>query len=138
LESRGTWERVDKLPEGVKAIGFTVVMKTKRDGNGNLDKRKARITAQGFSQIEGIDFFDTFSPVARITAFRFFIAMCAVLDLNVRYFDVSSAFLYPFLEETIYMKAPPLQATDKPGEEFVRLIRAIYGLSSPAVAGMWK
>jgi hypothetical protein len=128
LESRGTWERVDHLPPGAKAIGYTVVMKTKRDGNGKLDKRKARITAQGFSQVHGVDYFDTFSPVARITAFRFFISMCAILDLNVRYFDVSSAFLYPELEETIYMKAPPLKATDKPGTEFVRLIRAIYGL----------
>jgi hypothetical protein len=128
LEKRGTWERIDALPPGARAIGFTVVMKTKRDGSGQLDKRKARIVAQGFNQIEGIDFFDTFSPVARITAFRFFISMCTILNLNVKYFDVASAFLYPYLDETIYMKAPPRKATDKPGEGFVKLLRAIYGL----------
>jgi len=92
IEKNGTWKMVD-LPEGKKAIGLKWVFKTKFDANGSLQKHKACLVAKGYAQQHGIDFEETFSPVARFETVRLVLALAAQLQWLVYQFDVKSAFL---------------------------------------------
>ena len=67
LHEAGTWEIVELLP-GVNIVGSKWVFKAKKDAEGNVAHKKARLVAQGFSQIPGIDYFDTYAPVARLAS----------------------------------------------------------------------
>ena len=75
------WTRTT-LPPGKKAIGNTWVYKVKKDENGNIERFKARLCAQGFSQRQGIDFDQTFSPVVRIDTLRVVFSIVAAKDLD--------------------------------------------------------
>ena len=81
-------------------------MKKKLKPDGSVDKYKARLVAKGFKQRENIDFFDTFSPVTRITSIRVLIALAAIHNLEVHQMDVKTGFLNGELEEEIYMEQP--------------------------------
>ena len=79
LESMATnqvWEIVE-LPKGVKAVGCKWVYKTKKDSNGNVEQYKARLVAKGFTQREGLDYHNTFSPVSKKDSFRIIMALVA-------------------------------------------------------------
>ena len=76
----------------------------KRDGT--IDKYKARLIVKGYKQKEGLDYFETFSPVTRITSIRILIALAAVYDLKIDQMDVKTTFLNGELEEEIYMEQP--------------------------------
>ena len=93
-----TWYITD-LPPGCKALGNKWIMTRKPGG-----KYKSRLVVQGFRQKEGIDYFDTYSPVTRITSIRLMIAIAALRDLEIHQMDVKTAFLNGDLEEEIYMK----------------------------------
>ena len=99
------WELVD-LPPGRKSIGNKWVFKIKRRADGLIDKFKARLVAKGFTQIEGVDYEETFSPVVRIAYIRLLLALVAYLDLELIQMDVKTAFLNGSLEEEIYMDQP--------------------------------
>ena len=92
------------LPEGFKALGCKWIFKTKLKADGTIDKYKARLVVQGFRQKEGLDFFDTYSPVSRITSIRTIICIAALRNLEIHQMDVKTAFLNGDLEEEIYMK----------------------------------
>ena len=77
----GTWEVVHSLPPGRKAIGYKWVFKIKRNFDDTIAQYKARLTAKGFSQIAGVDFRDTFAPVARQTSLRLFFSLVVALVL---------------------------------------------------------
>ncbi|CAM8933760.1 unnamed protein product [Rhodiola kirilowii] len=96
--------------------------------DGSVDKFKARLVIQGFMQKEGIDFFDTYAPVARISTIRLFIALAAINNLVVHQMDVKTAFLNGDLDEEIYMKQP--EGFIMPGNEnkVCKLIKSLYGL----------
>jgi len=81
-------------------------LKKKLKPDGSVDKYKARLVAKGFKQRENIDFFDTFSPVTRITSIRVLIALAAIHNLEVHQMDVKTGFLNGELEEEIYMEQP--------------------------------
>ena len=98
-----TWEIVD-LPSGIKPLGCKWIFKKKLKSDGSIDKYKARLVAKGFKQKEGLDFFDTYSPVTRITSIRLLIAIAALYDLEIHQMDVKIAFLNGELEEEIYME----------------------------------
>ena len=109
-----TWELVD-LPPGNKPLGYKWIFKRKLKDDGTIDMYKARLVVKGFRQKEGLDYFDTYSPVTRITSIRLLIALAAVYDLQIHQMDVKTAFLNGELEEEIYMEQP--EGFIVPGQE---------------------
>lgn len=123
----GTFELVE-LPPGRKAIASKWVFRVKRDHLGAVTKYKARLVACGYTQVPGVDFFETFAPVARAESFRTLLALAAHFDWEIAQLDVKSAFLNGKLEEDIYMK-PPKGFAGKGREHLVwKLLKTLYGL----------
>ena len=106
LRNRGCW-RVIKTPNGVKLIKSKYVYRLKKDWTGKIIKRKSRLVVQGFLQVEGIDYNETYAPIAKVTTFRLMLALAKVLDLHIHQLDVDSAFLYADLKEHVFMQPPP-------------------------------
>nr|KAJ0200496.1 hypothetical protein LSAT_V11C600308410 [Lactuca sativa] len=100
-----TWV-LSVLPPGCKALGSKWTLKRKMKVDGTIDKYKARLVTQGFRQKEGIDFFDTYAPVARISTIRLLLALAAIHNLVIHQMDVKTAFLNGDLDEEMYMKQP--------------------------------
>ena len=122
-----TWDLV-RLPEGKQAIGCRWVFKTKYKSDGFVDKYKARLVAKGFKQKEGIDYQETFAPVAKMITIRVVIALAAQFRWELHQMDVKSAFLNGDLTEEVYMEQP-LGFQVKGKETLVcRLKKALYGL----------
>lgn len=122
-----TWEIVD-LPKDRSAIGSKWVFKVKTDSEGK-QLYKARLVAQGFTQIYGIDYDEVFAPVARPTSFRILLTLAGKENMKIKQFDVKTAFLNGQLEQEIYMKAPQgLQIEDK----VLKLRKSLYGLKQAA------
>ncbi|VVT49801.1 uncharacterized protein SAPINGB_P002450 [Magnusiomyces paraingens] len=92
LKRNGTWELVD-LPPGRKAINSKWVFKVKRKADGSIERYKARLVCIGFSQVEGIDYTETFAPVVRYETVRIVLAIAAQFGFQVHHMDVETAFL---------------------------------------------
>nr|KAJ0197979.1 hypothetical protein LSAT_V11C700346810 [Lactuca sativa] len=122
-----TWVLAD-LPPGCKALGCKWILKRKMKVDGTIDKYKARLVIQGFRQKEGIDFFDTYAHVARISTIRLLLALAAIHNLVIHQMDVKTAFLNGDLDEEIYMKQP--EGFVMPGNEHkvCKLKKSLYGL----------
>ena len=114
------------LPRGRKAIRSRWVYKRKRDKEGIVERYKARLVAQGFSQVEGFDYNETYSPVARFTSIRFILSISSILGLVVHQMDVETAFSNTDLKEEIYMH-PPIGMTIREGH-VLKLKKTFYGL----------
>ena len=127
LMKNDTWKLV-KLPENRDTIGCKWVFKIERNADGSIDRYKARLVAQGYTQKEGIDFEETFSPVARFTAIRTILAIANELNLEVHQMDGQTAFLHGKLSEEIYMEQP--RGYEKSGNENLvcKLEKGLYGL----------
>ena len=100
------WDEVT-VPEGWNLIGSKVVFKRKMNAAGVVVKLKARVVAQGFSQVEGEDFDDTYSPVSRLASLRALLSIVSAKNLFLFQMDADTAFLNGTLNETIYRKFPP-------------------------------
>lgn len=87
-------------------MGLKWVFRIKYNVDGSIQKRKARLVVKGYSQMPGIDFDETYTPVARFETVRIFLALAAQLQLPVYQFDVKSAFLNGTLEEEVYVSQP--------------------------------
>ena len=124
IMSNGTWEITD-CPIGFKPIGCKWIFKKKSRPDGTIKKYKARLVAKGFTLKEGEDFFDTYSPVARITTIRVLLALATSYALHVHQMDVKTTFLYGELEEEIYTEQP--DGYNIPGQEnkVCRLIMSV-------------
>lgn len=128
LHKNKTWKIVP-LPAGRKPISCKWLFKTKYKADGSLDKKKARLVVKGFSQREGEDFGETFSPVLRLSSFWFLVALAAQFDYHLHQMNVQSAFLHGYIEEEIYMELPEGFEVPEHQRNFVcRLIRALYVL----------
>ncbi|KAH9741472.1 Integrase catalytic domain-containing protein [Citrus sinensis] len=103
MQDNKVWELIS-LPSGAKPIGCKWIFKTKRDSKGNVKRYKARLVAKGFTQKEGIDYKETFSPVSTKNSFRTIMSLVAHFDLELHQMDVKTAFLNGVIEETIYME----------------------------------
>lgn len=105
LLENGMFELVE-LPAGAKAIGSRWVFKVKRNAEGSIERYKARLVAQGFSQRPGSDYHETFAPTPRWAALHAVLVLAAFEDLYLESVDISSAFLNGTLKETVYMRQP--------------------------------
>ena len=94
-----------ELPPGRREILSKWVFKTKVNADGSL-RYKARLVVRGFEQREGLDYQETFAPVAKFPTLRVLLALAAHLDWEIHHMDVKTAFLYPELKETVYMTPP--------------------------------
>ncbi|CAL9026013.1 unnamed protein product, partial [Prunus brigantina] len=127
MKQNEVWDLVE-LPEGCKQVGCKWVFKTKCDSNGNIERYKARLVAKGFTQKEGIDYKETFSPVSKKDSLRIIMALVAHYDLELHQMDVKTAFLNGSLEEEVYMDQP--EGFSLKGKEHMvcKLKKSIYGL----------
>jgi hypothetical protein len=116
------------LPTGRKPIGSKWVFKKKMNAEGKVEKYKARLVAKGYSQVEGIDFGEIFSPVAKLTSIRLLLSVAAAFDFEIEQMDVKTTFLHGDLEEEIFMKQPEGYAVKGKKELVCRLKKSLYGL----------
>jgi len=105
LLSHDTWDIV-VCPPDTRPVGCKWVFAIKEHSDGSIARYKARLVAQGFSQTEGVDFDEVFSPVAKYTSLRILLATIAQYNLLTRQLDFVTAFLNVKLQETIYMRLP--------------------------------
>ena len=96
--------------------------------DGTIEEYRARLVAKGYTQKEEEDFFDTYSPVARIATIRVLLALAAFYGLHVHQMDVKTAFLYGELEEKIYMEQSDGFVVPREENKVCRLIKSLYGL----------
>jgi hypothetical protein len=96
------WDLVPR-PEGINVIGTKWVFKNKSDEKGVVTRNKARLVAQGYTQIEGVDFDETFAPVARLESIRLLLGIACILKFKLYQMDVKSVFLNGYLNEEVYV-----------------------------------
>ena len=107
LTKNQTWEVVKEIEPGQKALRSKWVYKIKRNADGSIACYKARLIVKGYEQREGIDYDETFMPVAKFATIRLMLTMAAIHDMETHQMDVMTAFLNRLLlEEVIYIKAP--------------------------------
>ena len=124
LKENDVWEVVDQPPHR-KIVDCRWVYKVKAKPNGELERFKARLVAKGFSQVQGQDYDEIFSPVVRYDSLRLLLAISASRGWRPRQLDVTTAFLYGILKEEVYMHLPEGSRLDG---KVARLKRCIYGL----------
>ena len=138
LEKNGTWE-MGPLPVGKKLVGSRWVFTIKYHSDGSVARYKARLVARGYTQSYGIDYNETFAPVAKLNTIRILMALAALFDWKLFQFDVKNAFLHGELEEEVYMAPPPgyLLETNNTGD-VCHLRKSIYGLKQSPRAWFGK
>ena len=131
LESLRAWKvfELTDLPKGRKVIKIKWVFYIKQDG-----RKKARLVAKGFSQVEGIDFNEIFSPVVCFETVRLMLALSALEDWYIEALDVKTAFLYGKLDEEIYMHQPEGFKMKRQEHKVLPLHCALYGLKQAALS----
>ena len=127
LHEHDVWELVE-LPEGRKCVGSKWVFKVKKNADGSIERNKARLVAQGYSQEEGLDYDETFSPVVRSESVRSVIALACKKGLKLHQMDITTAFLNGDLKEEVYMKQPKGFCAEGQEHLVCRLKRSLYGL----------
>jgi len=127
FEKNQVWTLVPD-PQTQSIIGTRWVFRNKLDEEGKVTRNKARLVAQGYNQQEGIDYDETYAPVARLEAIRILLAYASHKCIKLFQMDVKSAFLYGFLNEEVFVRQPPgFENIEKPNHVF-KLTKALYGL----------
>ena len=127
FERNNVWKLVEK-PENYPVIGTKWVFRNKLDEHGIIIRNKARLVAKGYNQEEGIDYEETYAPVARLESIRMLLAHASIMDFKLYQMDVKSAFLNGLIQEEVYVEQPPgFEIPDKPNHVY-KLQKALYGL----------
>ncbi|KAL0378046.1 UNVERIFIED_CONTAM: Retrovirus-related Pol polyprotein from transposon TNT 1-94 [Sesamum radiatum] len=127
IEKNDTWELAER-PKDKEVIGVKWIYKTKLNADGSIQKHKARLVAKGYSQLPGIDYTETFAPVARLDTIRALVAIAANKKWKIYQMDVKSAFLNGYIDEEIYVEQPQGFVAKGCEEKVLRLKKALYGL----------
>ncbi|GJZ65585.1 retrotransposon protein, putative, ty1-copia subclass [Tanacetum coccineum] len=127
MKDNDVWVLVE-LPPNARTVGSKWLFKKKTDMDGAVYIFKARLVAKGFTQTYGVDYEETFSPVADIRAIRILIAIAAYYDYEIWQMDVKTAFLNGHLSEEVYMEQPEGFVNPKYPNHVCKLKRSIYGL----------
>ena len=125
LHQMGTWELVD-LPKGRVPVSNKWVLVQKYNKEGILEKYKACLVAKGYSQIPGMDYMDTFSPVVRLETIRAILALAVSQNWEIQQMDVKGAYLNGMLKEEVYMRQP--EGFEDETKHICCLIKTLYGL----------
>ena len=128
LHKKKTWTLVDELPPGKNLVSSKWVFTHKRDGNGKIVRYKARLVARGFSQRQGIDYEEVFSPVVRYGSIRVLLAAANQYNMEVDQLDVKTAYLNGKIDSEVYMSQPEGFEDSQRPHAVCRIQRSIYGL----------
>jgi hypothetical protein len=127
FERNHVWTLVDP-PRDVNVIGTKWVFKNKQGEDGEVVRNMARLVAQGYSQVEGLDFGETFALVARLEAIRILLAFAAFKGFKLYQMDVKSVFLNGVIQDEDYVKQPAGFESPKYPDRVYKLSKALYGL----------
>ena len=127
IEKNETWQLVEK-PKDKEIIGVKWIFRVKYHSDGRVQRLKARLVAKGYSQQPGVDFHETFAPVAHLDTIRTIIAVAAQKGWLLYQLDIKSAFLNGKLEEEIYVEQPQGFVVDGEENKVYKLKKALYGL----------
>ena len=121
------WKLVDR-PQHKQPIGVKWVYRTKLNPDGSINKYKARLVVKGYAQMFGVDFLETFAPVARLDTIRMLLSLIAHKRWKVYHLDVKSAFLNDYLQEEIYVEQPEGFQIKGEEQKVYKLKKTLYGL----------
>jgi hypothetical protein len=127
IEKNDTWELVPR-PKNKNVIDTKWVFRNKLNEDGQVTRNKARLVCKGYAQIEGIDFEETFSPVARMEAIHLLLSYACSKNVKVYQMDVKSSFLNGELEEEVYIEQPEGFQLSENTDYVCKLKKALYGL----------
>ena len=127
FERNKVWTLVDR-PTDHPIIGTKWVYRNKLDEQGNIIRNKARLVAKGYNQEEGIDFDETYAPVARLEAIRLLLVFACYINFKLFQMDVKSAFLNGFISEQVFVEQPPGFENHAFPNHVFKLNKALYGL----------
>ena len=121
------WELVER-PKKHNVIGTKWVFKNKQDQDGLVVRNKARLVAHGYTQVEGLDFGETYAPIARLEAIRILLAFACAHNIKLYQIDVKSEFLNGYINVLVYVEQPPSFEDIKKPNHVYKLKKALYGL----------
>lgn len=127
VEANQTW-LVTLLPPGKVPVGCKWIYKVKYHANGSIERYKAKLVAKGYTQTEGEDFHDTYSPVAKMSTVRTLLAIAAIKNWHLHQLDVNNAFLHGYLPEDVYMTLPLGYNSQGDSTLVCKLQKSLYGL----------
>ncbi|XP_020689358.1 uncharacterized protein LOC110104543 [Dendrobium catenatum] len=127
LQKQGTWH-LEPPPPNAQVLGCKWTFHKKFNADGSIARFKARLVAQGNQQAHGIDYAETFSPVAKIPTIRVLFTVALFHSWTVQQWDVSNAFLHGQLNDTVYMNQPWWFTDENYPNHVCRLLKSIYGL----------